>query len=327
MSQHSHGQLTAQMVYFTPAFVAAFAACCTIANALSADTVLHKDAYVYGLDPDWTVAYDRNMTELGRYYTPGNLAGISGTDAAPAARAELLGAKCTALSVEDLKRLGGWPWIANDIVRLWGGTSYNLWTTWDGVTNAQTCVGDSIISLVPTGNKQCTINNITTSGVIVNATGYASLKLTSGLTATAGETVTRASTISAGFTAGITVGVPDVVSAKAEYTVGVSFTNTYGSSFDTTVKNEIEKTVTINAEPGKTCVLELTDQSCYQNSRGTVPFTADGWFRIGFNNRVNGHYYYSYGISVLSVDQRSSYAEFTGSINAYSKGTYKGICY
>ncbi|KAJ6590764.1 hypothetical protein B0H10DRAFT_2233574 [Mycena sp. CBHHK59/15] len=305
------------MVNFAPAFLAAFAATLAATNALAA-TGLHKDGYVYGLDPDWTVAYDRNLTELARYYTPGNLAGMSRVDAAPAA----LGGKCTALTVNELTNLPGWPAVAQDIVRLWGGTSYNLWTTWDGVTRTQTCVGDGIVSLVPTGNRQCTLNNVTTSGILVNAAGSVAITITSGLSATAGETVTKESTLGASYTASVTVGVPDLISATASFTASVSFTNTYGTS-----QQSSAKTVTLNAAPGSQCELTLTDETCHQSSTGTVPFTATGDFRIGFNSRVNGHYYWSYGLDgFLPVDERSSYAQFTGSINSYSKGKYKGVC-
>ncbi|KAJ6546116.1 hypothetical protein B0H10DRAFT_2132002, partial [Mycena sp. CBHHK59/15] len=252
------------MVNFAPAFLAAFAATLAATNALAA-TGLHKDGYVYGLDPDWTVAYDRNLTELARYYTPGNLAGMSRVDAAPAA----LGGKCTALTVNELTNLPGWPAVAQDIVRLWGGTSYNLWTTWVCTTSSR--------------NRQCTLNNVTTSGILVNAAGSVAITITPDCQQPLVR-LSLASTLGASYTASVTVGVPDLISATASFTASVSFTNTYGTSFETT-------TVTLTAAPGSQCELTLTDETCHQSSTGTVPFTATGDFRIGFNSRVNGHYY------------------------------------
>ncbi|KAK6977273.1 hypothetical protein R3P38DRAFT_3476007 [Favolaschia claudopus] len=184
---------------------------------------LHPAAHAYGLEPNWTIAYDHNFTELARYHTPGNL-----LDAAVERPA--LGGKCTALAVHELTSLPGWPTIAQNIRDHFGGTTYNLWTTWDGVTHAHSCVGDTIVSLVPTGKRQCTLNNITTDGVLVGTSGTTSITISSGFAATAGETVTKQSTLAGAYTASIVVGVPDIFSVGASYTIGVQFTNTlYGS--------------------------------------------------------------------------------------------------
>ncbi|KAK6974123.1 hypothetical protein R3P38DRAFT_3134108 [Favolaschia claudopus] len=309
------------MVLFSINFAVAFIVAFSAFDDISAITLksLHPNAHAYGLEPDWTIAYDRNSTELARYHTPGNL-----VDAAVERPA--LGGKCTALAVHELTSLPGWPTIAQDIRNHFGDTTYNLWTTWDGVTHAHSCVGDTIVSLVPTGTRQCTLNNITTDGVLVGTSGTTSITISSGFAATAGETVTKQSTLSGSYTASIVVGVPDIFSVGASYTIGVQFTNTYGSSFETKVNNQIMNTITIDSRAGKTCHLSLVSENCFQSSKGTVPFTAMGEFRIGFNSRVMGHYYWGWGLRDYTIEDRSSYAEFTGSINAHSKGKYRGVC-
>ncbi|KAF9043865.1 hypothetical protein BDZ89DRAFT_1128184 [Hymenopellis radicata] len=310
------------MVNFASVFIAVSLAVLAAAQSPSLLLTSHPDAVMLGSDPDsnWTVAYDRDFKEVARMYTPFE----NRTTAAPAPAA--LGGKCRGLSVDELKRLPAWTAMAQYIRTTWGGGSYNLWTAWDGATEAWMCVGDDVVDLQATGSPGCTINTVSTGGILVGTNGSVTIGVTSGYISSSDYTVTKSSTIGISYTATLTVGVPDLISGSGSWTASAQFTNQDQYSFKTEINNQVQQSVTLNAPSGSTCSLTYESKTCHETVKGRVPYTGSGWLRVGFNERTQGHYYWHVLIDNQPYNTRTSYSEFTGSVNAHSKSRYSGHC-
>ncbi|KAJ7762855.1 hypothetical protein DFH07DRAFT_956757 [Mycena maculata] len=304
------------MVNFTPACVAAVVA--ALAAQTVAQTIL-KDATLLAFDPDtaWTIAYNSNLTELGRYYTPAI------NNPSPDA------GRCSSLTTTELKTLPAWPIIEAKAKELWGSGSYNLVTNPSEYPGqpATVCVTDSLVRLTLSGNPTCTTSTSSTSGTIVGTSGTVTLTYNSGYAATNSYSVTKTSTLSLGLTVSASFGIPGIGEGGVETTVESSFSNSVGSSFSTTTDFNIGHSITLNAAPGSTCRLTYTVETCHSSSKGSVPFIASGWVWFNYNKQTGGHYKWAIRMEgYTSEAQRSSYTDFTGGINSRSTGTYDGKC-
>ncbi|CAK5284603.1 unnamed protein product [Mycena citricolor] len=294
-------------------------------------TSLPAGATAFGSDndTDWTVAYDKDLKALGRLKNDVFYALINPNTNSThlAARQAALGGRCTGLSVGELQSLPAWPNLVQYVRdTLSSSVSYNLWTTWDGVTQATACVSEGIVSVERTGQAQCNTDEQTFDGDTVGRSGVVTLAVVSGSSTTATESVTRSATIGLSYTASVTVGIPGIGEASASYTASASFTNEFGKSFEKTISKESSRSVAVNSDPGDYCTMQIKTTTCYQPSRGRVGFVADGYVRFGFNSRVKDHYYWHIPISRESEDKRTSYMEFTGSINSHGYGRYRAEC-
>ncbi|CAK5284565.1 unnamed protein product [Mycena citricolor] len=282
-------------------------------------------AYGSDNDTDWTVAYDKDFKALGRLKNEDFHALINPNASSThlASRQAPIGGRCTGLSVSELQSLPAWPNLVRYVKDTLSSTvSYNLWTTWDGVTQATACVDEGIVSVERTGQAQCNTDEQTFDGNTVGRSGVITLSVVSGSSTTATESVTRASTIGLSYTASVTIGVPGIGEGSVSYTAAASFTN----DFEKSIKKESTRSVALNSEPGDYCSMLITTTTCYQPSRGRIGFVADGYVRFGFNSRVKDHYYWHIPIDRESRAQRTSYMEFTGSINSHGYGRYRAEC-
>ncbi|KAF8889224.1 hypothetical protein CPB85DRAFT_1441407 [Mucidula mucida] len=315
------------MVNFASVFIAVSLAVLAAAQSPSRILAAHPGAVMLGSDPNsnWTIAYDRDFKEVARIYTPPQPV-LNGTAAAPSPAPAALGGNCRGMSVAELQRLPAWTAIAQYIRTTWGGGSYNLWTAWEGATEAWMCVGDDIVDLQATASPVCTINTLSTGGTLTGTNGSVTIGVTSGFASSASYTVTKSATIGLSCTTSISVGVPDVLGASASWTAMAQFTNENQYSFTTQINNEVQQTVMLNAPAGSTCSLDYQSKTCHETVKGRVPYTGSGWVLVGFNERTQGHYYWWVQIDDQPYDTRTSYSEFTGSVNAHSKGRYMGHC-
>ncbi|KAF9017088.1 hypothetical protein BDZ89DRAFT_1075049, partial [Hymenopellis radicata] len=225
------------------------------------------------------------------------------TTAAPAPAA--LGGKCRGLSVDELKRLPAWTAMAQYIRTTWGGGSYNLWTAWDGATEAWMCVGDDVVDLQATGSPGCTINTVSTGGILVGTNGSVTIVRRHCFFATVCHliSVTESSTIGISYTATLTVGVPDLISA---------FTNQDQYSFKTEINNQVQQSVTLMPRVERTCSLTYESKTCHETVRAEFRTPDLAGSVSGFNERTQGHYYWHVLIDNQPYNTRTSYSEFTG---------------
>ncbi|KAJ7292081.1 hypothetical protein C8J57DRAFT_1492560 [Mycena rebaudengoi] len=301
---------------------AAFAAACT-AQALS--PVIPQGSAYLACDSgtDSTLAFDHNLTELGRY--PSHALQNLGKTAS---------SRCTGLSVSELQTLPAWCDLVAQTKANWGAGSYTLRTDWDDKHWAHACVGDEIIQMELTGTPYFCNAVPEQKSAIVNASASLAFSITSDLVYIAEYTVTKAATIGVNHSAdGIVIGIPqfDAVGipefpANSSLTAAVGFRNARGSRFQTEVNKQIQHSFTLAADPGHRCELDYSAQARDQASVGRIPFVATGWVRFAFAQRTHGHYLWYLNLESLPLARRASYMEFKGSIDGFTQGNYVGHC-
>ncbi|KAF7321214.1 hypothetical protein HMN09_00210400 [Mycena chlorophos] len=280
---------------------------------------------IFGTDPgsDWTIAYDKDMNEVTRIWTPSN-----GEDRAVA---DAPGSKCRALKEAELKSLPVWPKMQAYANQNFGTGSYNLYFgdsgNRGGAQVAWTCMKEGVIQMYAKENPVCTRASGSTSGSVVGTNGTVSITVSSTTAATNSITVTQASKIGVGFSTTVTIGNPEVASVSASTSFNVEFENTQGSTMETTTSSQVATKYTLNAVPGKTCRLDYTDETCHELVKGDVPFTIQGYVTFGYNAPTRGHYYWYVYLSNFDVADRTSTTELTGSLTSRSKSGYHGECY
>ncbi|KAJ7789993.1 hypothetical protein B0H13DRAFT_2394701 [Mycena leptocephala] len=295
------------MVKLSFAFFATFLAGLASAKSFHEMTV-HRDTVMLGSDPDsdWTVAYDGNLKELGRYHTLFNNRTV------------------------ELKSLPAWGAMQTDARNNWGSGSYHLYFGDDGNHGGKTvawmCIGDDIVTVEATGDARCNTNTLQTSGTLVGTSGSVSITVTSGFTSGSTCTVTKQSTLGISYTATIIVGLPDVLGGSGSWTASAEFTNSVSKSFSTEITNEVQETIQMDAPAGSTCSLDYESKTCFESVKGRVAFTAGGWFTFGYDAATHGHYYWYMYIDDYISRGVSSYSEFTGSLNAVSKSNCNCHC-
>ncbi|KAJ7280285.1 hypothetical protein C8J57DRAFT_122269 [Mycena rebaudengoi] len=299
-------------------FVTALAASETLAQSLT------KDATFLAYDEaGWTIAYDGNFTELARYHTPASASVTSLAPISPRA------GRCSSLTTSQLKTLAAWPIMEKKARELWGSGSYNLVTNPSEYPGnpATVCVTDNIVKMTLSGNPYCSTSSASTGGTIVGTSGTVTLTFKSSYGSTNSYSVSRTSSLALGVKASASFGIPGIGNGSVETSVEATFTNSIGSSFETKTDSAVEHSITLNAAPDSVCKLDYSIETCYQSSKGEVPFIATGWVWFNYNTQTHGHYKWALNLAGYTVEsQRSSYTHFTGGINSHSTGNYHGKC-
>ncbi|CAK5284569.1 unnamed protein product [Mycena citricolor] len=295
-------------------------------------TTLPAEATAFGSDndTDWTVAYDKDFKALGRLKNEDFHALIdpSGNSTQLAARQVTRGRHCTELSVGELQSLPAWSDLDGYVKgSLASRGRYNVWTNWDGANRARACVADDHVSIERTGQAQCNTGERTFNGDRVGRSGILRLEALSGSGTTIRESITRAASIGSRYTVpSIDFDIPNIGEATTPYRDSVSFSNELGKNFEKTISKESTRSVDVRSEFGDYCSMIVETTTCEQQSRGRVGFVADGYIRFGFDSRVRDHSYWHLPLSRESRDKRTSYMEFTGSINSHGYGRYRSEC-
>ena len=121
---------------------------------------------------------------------------------------------------------------------------------------------------------------------------------------------------------------PDLFEASAGTTTTGTLENSESNAFTTSITNQQTQTVTMNAPAGQTCHLEFDSKNCNVQGSGQIQTTATGWVWFNYNDKTQGHYEWAVNLdSVLpNADDRSSYVQFTSSMQGTSTSNFQGSC-
>ncbi|KIY61509.1 hypothetical protein CYLTODRAFT_405513 [Cylindrobasidium torrendii FP15055 ss-10] len=282
---------------------------------------LPSDVAHVGLDEDRRefVAYRRDGSLYGRFPVDDS-ANNSFTKRDPT---------CGDLSVEQAEGMPGWGAITKYADDKWGTRSRNIVTNPDGYLNrpAQVCVTDEVIELSFSADPVCQTHTTTTQGELVGTSGTVAIGVEQGFNTDTSYTVTQASTLGMDTTLEISVGIPEVADVTASMTISTSVTNELSSTFDVSYNDVSTVTLTMNAEEGKKCSAIVESKTCNMQAKGQIRYLATGWIWFNYEDRTEGHYKWAAHIdSILSKDDRSTFAEFRGAMSSDTKTAYKGTC-
>ncbi|KAE9402004.1 hypothetical protein BT96DRAFT_991516 [Gymnopus androsaceus JB14] len=194
---------------------------------------------------------------------------------------------------------------------------------------AEVCVTISTVEISFSGDPTCQYhnptyisktNNVTTSGELVGTNGSVAIALALGFSSTSSFTVSsHRCNYWYSDTLEVKIGFPDVTD------VSESVTNTQTSSFETTYNDVDTITVTMTAADGETCNAISSVTSCTLQATGQIQYLASGWIWFNYDNKTNGHYKWSVNIEAVITDEadRSSYADFTGSVETTTHANYQ----
>ncbi|KAK0237302.1 hypothetical protein EDD85DRAFT_1008418 [Armillaria nabsnona] len=83
-----------------------------------------------------------------------------------------------------------------------------------------------------------------------------------------------------------------------------------------------------NSADEKTCTATTSTQTCNIEATGNIRYLASGWIWFDYSSKVQGHYDWAVSIEAIltNQDDRSSFAEFKGSMVANIRTSYAGSC-
>ncbi|KAG7441272.1 uncharacterized protein BT62DRAFT_974993 [Guyanagaster necrorhizus] len=238
--------------------------------------------------------------------------------------------QCAQLSVAEAQTLSGWDAIVQYANDNWGDGSRNIVTNPSDYVSqpAQVCITDDVVQLSFSGNPVCQTQTTSTGGTLVGTSGQVQIAVSQGFTSDSSYTISSASTIGTSTTLSVQVGIPEVADVNAAFTVSADVTDTTSSTFDASYNDVNTVTLTINADEGKTCSAETSTKTCNTQATGNIRYLASGWVWFNYDSQTQGHYKWAVNIeSVLTnQDDRSSFAEFKGSMVANTQTSYAGSC-
>ncbi|KAF8903576.1 hypothetical protein CPB85DRAFT_1226443 [Mucidula mucida] len=282
--------------------------------------ILPRDVSHIGLDEARRefVAYKRDGTLYGRY---------------PATASTGLtkrASQCGDLSVDDAKKLPGWDAIEQYANDNWGDGSRKLETNPEDYLSqpAQFCVTDEVVELSFEGDPVCQTHTTSTEGKLVGTEGQVSIAVAQGFNTDTSYTVSQASTIGVSSTLGVQIGIPEVADVTESVTVSTEVTNELSSTLDVSYNDVSTVTITMTAPEGQTCTAEATVKTCNMQATGNIRYLATGWVWFNYDDKTEGHYKWAAHIdSILTKqDDRSTWAEFKGSMSSDTHAAYEGTC-
>ncbi|KAF5384519.1 hypothetical protein D9757_006448 [Collybiopsis confluens] len=268
------------------------------------------------------VAFKRDGSLYGRYS-----ADMADFDIRPR---DTPASTCTNLTIDEAKTLGGWNTIVKYADDKWGTGSRKIVVNPKDYpsSGALVCITDQNVKATFTGSPTCQSNKVTTSGQITGTNGTVSIAVAQGFTATASLVVSKAATIGVSDTLSAKINFPEVAEVSESVTLSTSITNTQTSGFDSSHNDVSTVTVVMNAPKGETCNAITSVTTCTLQATGRVQYLASGWVWFNYDDKTHGHYKWSVNIesAVTNADDRSSYAEIKGSVEATTHASYKGKC-
>ncbi|KAJ4468854.1 hypothetical protein J3R30DRAFT_1616142 [Lentinula aciculospora] len=105
-------------------------------------------------------------------------------------------------------------------------------------------------------------------------------------------------------------------------------TNSQTQSFTPSYNDVSTVTLTMKAPQGKTCNAITSVKSCTLQATGKIRYLASGYIWFNYNSATKGHYKWAAQIEAIltNEDDRSSYADFEGSVDADTTASYRGSC-
>ncbi|KAK7049973.1 hypothetical protein VNI00_005404 [Paramarasmius palmivorus] len=230
---------------------------------------------------------------------------------------------CVALSVDEVQDLPGWSQMLDYANNLWGDGGRNI------VTNPEES------------------HETTTEGALVGTSGSVSIGVDQGFTADSTFTVTKAASVGLSSTVSVKFGLDAISEVSGSFTTSTEVTNTnahrcedsnlfqmtdlervYYRSFGSTFSDVSRVTVTMEAPEGKKCNAVTNAKTCQIQAEGQLRYTAEGWVWFNYKKRVDGHFKWAvnFATAIANVDDRSSFLEFRGSVQANTRVSFAGEC-
>ncbi|PBK85605.1 hypothetical protein ARMGADRAFT_547448 [Armillaria gallica] len=256
--------------------------------------------------------------------------------------------QCAQLSLDEAKSLPGWNAILDYANSQWGGGSRNIYTNPAAYVDspAQVCITDDVVELSYSGNPVCETHTTSTEGSLIGTDGQVQIAVQQGFNTDTSYTVSSASTIGVSSTLSVQIGIPEIADVTAELSVSTGVTDesssTYVISFHdfglpeaylsgrpaSMFPTAMLATLTIDSADGKTCTATTSTQTCNIEATGNIRYLASGWIWFDYSSRVQGHYDWAVSIEAIltNQDDRSSFAEFKGSMVANAHTSYAGSC-
>ncbi|KAL0065777.1 hypothetical protein AAF712_007265 [Marasmius tenuissimus] len=236
---------------------------------------------------------------------------------------------CSALSIDDVKKLAGWPAIEKYANDNWGTKSRKVLTNAKEypANPALLCVTNEVIPVQTTGYN-CQTHQISSHGTLMGTSGKASLSVEQGLSSESSYTVTKSTSIGVSNTVSVQLGVPEIASVTEAFTLSMDVTDTTAHSFGQTYEDKSTVQVDVEAPEGKTCKAVASSKTCQIQAKGSIRYIANGWVWFNYDSRTNGHYKWAASIDAIitNINDRSDYLDFQGSIQANTDFDYHGEC-
>ncbi|KAJ3970056.1 hypothetical protein EV361DRAFT_311599 [Lentinula raphanica] len=266
------------------------------------------------------VAFKRDWTYLGRY--PAHIEGRN---------LERRGAPtCANLTVDEAKTLPGWSKIEDYADTNWGKGSRNIVTNPDDYPDspALVCTSNTPVNVSFSGQPMCQTNNVTVTGNLEGTDGSVSVSVSQGFNASSSFTLQTTSSIGVSSTLGVSIGLPDVGSIGASVTMSTEVTNSQTKSFSASYNDMSTVKLNMKSPDGKDCNAITSVKSCTLQATGKIRYLAQGYIWFNYDSTTKGHYKWAAQIESILTDEddRSSFANFAGSVDAATAASYKGTC-
>ncbi|PBK81569.1 hypothetical protein ARMGADRAFT_1091176 [Armillaria gallica] len=276
------------------------------------------------------IAVDKAEGHYLAFKRDGSLFGRYPIDAQSSNLGHRAASKCAQLSLDEAKTLPGWNAILDYANSQWGSGSRNIYTNPAAYVDspAQACITDDVVELSYSGNPVCETTPVAAQGGLVGTNGTITIGVQQGFNTGTSYTVSSASTIGVTSTLSVTIGIPEIADVTGELSVSTEVTDESSSTFDVSYSTVSTVSLTIDSPDGKDCTAMTTMQTCNIEATGNIRYLASGWIWFDYSSKVQGHYDWAVSIEAIltNQDDRSSFAEFKGSMVAQSYSQYNGTC-
>ncbi|KAG7441251.1 uncharacterized protein BT62DRAFT_923471 [Guyanagaster necrorhizus] len=266
------------------------------------------------------LAFKRDGSLYGRYPVDAQSNGLERRAAS----------QCAQLSVDEAKTLPGWDAIVQYANNNWGDGSRTIVTNPSDYVDspAQVCITDDVVELSFSGDPVCQTHTTSSEGSLVGTSGEVDIEVDQGFNTDTSYTLTTASTIGVSDTLTVKVGVPEVAEVTDALTISTEVTDTTSSTFDVSYNDVSKVTIKMTAPEGKTCTATTSTKTCNIQATGNIRYLASGWVWFNYDDETDGHYKWAASIEAVltNQDDRSSFAEFKGSMVANTQTSYAGTC-
>ncbi|KAF7329437.1 hypothetical protein MKEN_00205800 [Mycena kentingensis (nom. inval.)] len=249
--------------------------------------------------------------------------------------------RCKPITLATLKTMPFWStfWsrlgtvVYNNAHAFDGGKpSMNIDTVFDnGDDNAQVCSEGNVL-LQSMGQPLCFKQVTYTPAQTAPPDGRITLRFPTGLTTVvSGEVNQTAAPLTAGNSYDVKFEVQDITPANTNPGGRNTATGTYSDvqhdSFSVEVGQAGSDYQIIHEDPGMVCKMKVDQTTCTQGVTGQATFSLWGAVRVGFNSRVNGHYYYYLRFDGwVPLQQLTVKSFFTGNVTTIGSNHHIPVC-
>ncbi|KAJ7740132.1 hypothetical protein B0H16DRAFT_1729160 [Mycena metata] len=256
------------------------------------------------------------------------------------------GARCKPISLPELKAMPIWQTFYDRLgVVVWGHpvgsytfdlVGFSVETAFDdGSHNARVCSMETV-DFQTIGEPICYVTTTYSPQFVTPASGVTRFSYPIGLSTVVTGTVTKVGApLTGGRTYETAFKVHDITPTGADsipgrtnatYIVNGLYSDTLGNSFQVDANHEHDTEIILDEWPGTICSIHYHNTTCIQDAVGQAAFTLYGAVRVGFNSRVNGHYYwYLWFDQWVPGDQAWSYSQSNATVTTTGSNDYSPI--